>query len=278
MRASSILVTLVGLGVAGGSVYAARDYIETQATAAAAGQVATVAVLVASRDIPLGQPIEAHLVTTQNWPVDAVPAGVFVDPTLLLPDPGEEPRRAMRAIAQGELFTAARVSEWGEKVTIAQTLSEGTRAMAINVDAQTAVGGFVTPGDAVDIVLTRGDNETMRAVTILQNIRVLGVDQDSSEDSDAPVVARTVTVEVTPDQGQRLALAQRAGTLSLSLRDSTAAVDTELTAISLDDLLMVDPPAPEVEPEATEVAAPAPAPEPMRRSITIRRGLVISHE
>lgn len=275
MRLSSILVILIGLGVAGGSVYAARDYLETQATASAAGGVATVAVLVASRDIPLGQPIEPHLVTTQSWPVDAVPAGVFTDATLLLPDPGEEPRRALRAIAQGELFTQARVSDWGEKVTIAQTLGANTRAMAISVDAQSSVGGFVTPGDFVDVVLTQGGNEDLRTVTILQKIRVLGVDQDANEDSDAPAIARTVTVEVTPDQGQRLALAQQAGRLSLTLRDPTAPLDAALPAISLDDLLMNEPPPAPVEAEAD---APAPAPAPVRRSVVIRRAGVASTE
>lgn len=275
MRASSILVILIGLGVAGGSVYAARDYIETQAVASAADQIATVAVLVASRDIPLGQPIEPHLVTTQNWPVDAVPAGVYTDTTLLLADSGEEPRRARRAIAQGELFTLARVSDWGEKVTIAQTLGDNARAMAISVDAQSSVGGFVTPGDFVDVVMTQGGGDGLRAVTILQNIRVLGVDQDASEESDSPSVGRTVTVEVTPDQGQRLALAQQAGRLSLSLRDPTAATDTSLEAISLDDLLMAEPPAPVVEVAAE---APAPEPAPVRRRITIRRAGVVSTE
>ena len=278
MRVSSILIVVVGFGVAGGSVYAARDYLETQARTTAEGQVATVAVLVAARDIPLGQPIEAHMVTTQNWPADAVPLGVFTDPAGLLPGDDQEPRRAMRAIAQGELMTAARVSDWGEKVTIAQTLGENTRAMAINVDAQTAVGGFVTPGDSVDIVMTQGGGDGLRAVTILQNIRVIGVDQDSREDSDAPVVARTVTVEVTPEQGQRLALAQQAGRLSLSLRDPNAAENMDLPAISLNDLLMIEPP-PEPEPVAAEVEeAPVVQPPVVRRSIVVRRAGVVTNE
>ncbi|EYD76709.1 pilus assembly protein [Rubellimicrobium mesophilum DSM 19309] len=275
MRVSSILIVLIGFGVAGGSVYAARDYLEMQAKAGRDGQMATVAVLVAARDIALGQTIEPHMITTQDWPVDSVPPGVFTDSAMLLPDPGEQPRRAMRAIAQGELLTANRVSDWGEKVTIAQTLAEGTRAMAISVDAQTAVGGFVTPGDFVDIVLTQGGGEELRAVTILQNIRIIGVDQDASEQTDAPSVARTVTVEVTPDQGQRVALAQQAGKLSLSLRDPNASVDEALPAINLSDLLMIEKPAP-VEVSAPAEAAPEPA--PIRRSIVVRRAGVPTTE
>lgn len=273
MRLSSILIVLTGFGVAGGSVYAARDYLETQAEVARDSAISTVSVLVASRDIPFGQLIEPHMVTSMDWPADAVPAGTFTDPAALLPAEGQEPRRAMRAIAQGELMAASRVSGFGEKVTIAQTLGENTRAMAISVDATTAVGGFVTPGDFVDVVLTQGGNETLRAVTILQNIRVIGVDQDAREENDAPVVARTVTVEVTPDQGQRLALAQTAGKLSLSLRDPNAAEDMPLEAISLVDLLQIEP-AKEVEPVAV-AAAPAPAP---RRTVIIRRAGVATEE
>jgi pilus assembly protein CpaB len=211
-----------------------------------------------------------------TWPADSVPPGAFNDPASLLPTDGKEPRRAMRAIAQGELVSAARVSDFGEKVTIAQTLSANARAMAINVNAATAVGGFVTPGDFVDIVLTQGNGELLRTVTILQNIRVIGVDQDANENTDAPVVARTVTVEVTPEQGQRLALAQRAGELSLSLRDSNGAVDEVLPALNLNDLLQIE------EPKAVEtvetVDSKEPAPAPIRRSVTVIRGTEMSEQ
>ena len=71
-------------------------------------------------------------------------------------EPGGEPRRAMRPIGRGELIMAGKVSEFGQKVTIVDTLAPGTRAVSIRVDAVTSVGGFVTPGDFVDVLLTRG--------------------------------------------------------------------------------------------------------------------------
>ena len=238
MRFSSVFIAISGLAVAGGSVYAARDYIEAQAAASAATSPdALVKVLVAGRDILLGQPIEPQMLTTIDWPVGSAPAGIFTDAGLLLPGNGGEPRRALRAISQGELFLASNVSEFGQKVTIVQSLNDGQRAMAIEVNAETAVGGFVTPGDYVDIVMTHGRDETLQAVTILQNIRIIGVDQDADEQSDAPEIARTVTVEVTPEQGQRLALAQQAGTLSLALRTQSETVDEPLESIRLSDLL-----------------------------------------
>ena len=96
------------------------------------------------------------MLTTISWPRSAVPSGVFTDYSRLIPQDGQEARRAKRALSQGELLLMSKVSKFGEKVTIVQTLGVNTRAMAIKVDATTAVGGFVTPGDRVDIVMTQG--------------------------------------------------------------------------------------------------------------------------
>lgn len=254
MRLGSLLTTIVGLGVAGGSAYLASNHFETERAATAASGTELVEVIVAGRDITMGQAIEPHLLTTISWPSDAVPQGVFTAYEFLLPQSGNQPRRAKRAISQGELVLASKVSEFGEKVTIVQTLGPNLRAMAIKVDAETAVGGFVTPGDFVDIVLTQGRAESLRAVTILQGIRVIGVDQDADEQKDTPGVARTVTVEVSPEQGQKLALAQKAGTLSLSLRtlDSTKE-DEPLESIKLSDVLQELSPIPDGEKSPTIV-------------------------
>ncbi|MEX0302377.1 MAG: Flp pilus assembly protein CpaB, partial [Leisingera sp.] len=164
---------------------------------------------------------------------------------------------------QGELIRASRISKFGEKVTIVQTLSPDHRAMAIKVSAETAVGGFVTPGDRVDVLLTQGRGIDLKTVTILQNARVVGVDQDANEESETPGVARTVTVEVTPEQGQRLALAQRAGTLSLTLRTLDAPdEDVPLESIGLGDVLRNQPP----EAEGA----------PVRKTVLIRRGTEVT--
>ncbi|MGR3321635.1 MAG: Flp pilus assembly protein CpaB [Pseudooceanicola sp.] len=252
MRIGSILVAFIGLGVAGGSAFLARDLIETRSANAAVGaESAVVYVIAANRDITFGQPIEGHMLTTIAWPRDAVPSGVFNDFDEVLPAAGHQPRRAKRSIAQGELLRSSSISSFGEKVTITQTLGPNGRAMAIKVNAETAVGGFVTPGDFVDIVLTQGRQETLRAVTILQNVRIIGVDQQSDERIDTPEVARTVTVEVTPEQGQKLALAQQAGTLSLTLRTLDSVADSPLESIRLGDLMRDVSPVPEDAPAKT---------------------------
>lgn len=265
MGMRSILVVILGLGVAGGSVYLARDYVDSsRATAAVDKHPELASVVVAARDIGFGQPIDRSMLTTIDWPRSALPPGAVTSMAAMLPASGEPPRRAKRAMAQGELLLSSKVSAFGEKVTLVQTLGPNQRAMAIKVDAATAVGGFVTPGDKVDVLLTQGRKDTtnLRTVTILQNVRVLGVDQNANEAKDQPEVARTVTVEVTPEQGQTLALAQRAGSLSLSLRTLTDAIDKPLDSIKLSDVLR------DKSPEPT-----APAKKP---TITVRRANKVS--
>ncbi|MEE9427817.1 MAG: Flp pilus assembly protein CpaB [Paracoccaceae bacterium] len=250
MGMRSVLVAILGIAVAGGSAYGAREYLtELKQNAAAETQPGLVSVVIAGRDIPFGNAIQPQMLQVISWPSAALPPGAVTTLATLVADPGDPMRRAKRTISQGELILLSKISEFGEKVTIVQGLGANLRAMAVKVDAETAVGGFVTPGDRVDVILTQGRDETLRAVTILQNLRVIAVDQDFDENTDQPEVARTVTLEVNPASGQKLALAQKAGTLSLSLRTLDGAVDEPLESIRLSDLLR------EVSPIEEEISA-----------------------
>ncbi|CUH49230.1 Flp pilus assembly protein CpaB [Ruegeria atlantica] len=252
MRIRPIITTFFGIAIASGSVFLAKDYIQFNTTAPSATTNADlVEIYVARSEIAFGQTIENHHVTTHLWPREALPAGVFTELGVLVPDSRQKLRRAKGRFYPGEVMLLSKVSNFGEKVTLVQKLGENTRAMAIEVDAVTAVGGFVTPGDWVDIVLTQGARMDLRAVTILQNIRVIGVDQQSEELSDQPEIARTITVEVTPQQGQRLALAQKAGTLSLTLRTLDGVEDEPMEMVRLRDLLQEEGPTEEVETQPT---------------------------
>ncbi|WP_136644775.1 Flp pilus assembly protein CpaB [Tabrizicola sp. YIM 78059] len=264
MRITSLLTFVAGLAVAGGSAYMVRDLMETK-YAQVEAQACTndlVKVVIATQDIPFGKVIDAGKLAVIDWPASALPPGAFTDPAALLPAAGTDPRRAKMALAKGDLLLASKVSGFGEKVTIVQSLGPNRRAIAIKVTAETGVGGFVTPGDKVDVILTHGRSEDLKTVTILQNIRVIGVDQDANAETDKPGVARTVTLEVTADEGQRLALAQQAGTLSLALRTIENEDEPVLEAISLRDVLR--------EPEPQDVAAPE---EVTVRSVVVRRGV-----
>ena len=269
MRASSIVLALIGLAVAGGSAQLARELM-TAPQADAASAAAMVTVMTAAAEIRRGDLILPHMLIAQSWPAGSVPAGSFTDAAPLLPAEGGEPRRALRSLVAGEVILEGKISGFGEKVTIAQSLSPNARAMAIKVDAVTAVGGFITPGDYVDVLLTRGDSETLMTDTILRNIRVVAVDQSDDELIDKPDVAATVTVEVTAEQGQVIALAQNAGTLSLALRTPGSDDAKPIERLRLSDLV----PEPKAEPvvEVLEAVA-APVIVPPRRTVLVRRGI-----
>jgi pilus assembly protein CpaB len=264
MRIASLLTLIAGLGVAGGSAYLARDLLEAKYAQGEVKQCTNelVRVVVATQDIAFGKVIDSTKLETIDWPASAVPPGGFTQVSVLLPASGTEPRRAKMAIAKGELILASKVSNFGEKVTIVQSLGPNSRAISIKVTAETGVGGFVTPGDKVDVMLTHGKADGLKTVTIIQNIRVIGVDQDANADKEKPGVARTVTLEVTAEDSQRLALAQKAGTLSLVLRTVENEDESILEAISLRDVLR--------EPEPVEGVAPE---EVTVRSVVVRRGI-----
>jgi len=191
------------------------------------------AVLVATRHLKIGNNLVSKDMQWQEWPQSSVFDGAITkdsleNPNDVLPLAG----RLRRNIAEGEpLMHSALVRE--EKGNfVAATLGKGMRAMAIKVKAESSVGGFVTPGDYVDVIMTYDirlpSDEKIRdaaisviskkaAQTVLENIRVVAVDQEAKEIEET-AIARTVTLEVSPKQSERLALANAMGALSLTLR------------------------------------------------------------
>jgi len=243
MRIKPIITTVFGIAIAAGSVFVANNQLlNSGGSSGSATQSESVEIYLARSEIAFGQTIERHLLTVQSWPSELLPPGAFSDISALVPENPGQLRRAKGRFYPGEVVIASKVSNFGEKVTLVQKLGENTRAMAIKVDAVTAVGGFVTPGDYVDIVLTQGRELELSAVTILQKIRVIGVDQQSEESNEQVEIARTITVEVTPEDGQRLALAQKAGELSLTLRTLDGVEDKPLEMVRLRDLLQEESP------------------------------------
>ncbi|MEZ5826063.1 MAG: Flp pilus assembly protein CpaB [Geminicoccaceae bacterium] len=259
MRSKGLLVLLLGLGLAGGSVLVTHQMLSQSSQTPGEVEAKTTSQIVIARgDIPFGTNIEPQMVTAVRWPEEHIPDGAFLTLEELLGEGNKEPRRARRTISAGDPLVVAKVSNFGEKVTIADHISPSRRAIALRVNDVSGVGGFVTPGDRVDILLTRSSGQgDMEAHTIMQDITVRATDQIADEDRDKPNVVRTVTVEVTPDQAQRLALAQQAGTLSLTLRNGGSNdAPKSLQPVNLDELFN------EKRPEA---GAPVP-------SVIINRG------
>jgi pilus assembly protein CpaB len=238
MRVRGLLMLVIGLFLAGGSVLFAHSYLQKMSSSPGEAQAREVAAIVVARgEIAYGAPIHFEMLRLQEWPKDAIPPEAFISLEEVLGTGDQEPRRARRSLVAGEPVLRTKVSRFGEKVTIADIIDPTKRAMAIRVNDVSGVAGFVTPGDRVDILLTRRlDNDNMITTTVLQHIVVRGTDQLADVDVDKPNVVRTVTIEVTPEEAQRVALAQEAGTLSLTLRNLSASARPELRALSVDEL------------------------------------------
>ncbi|MEM9637802.1 MAG: Flp pilus assembly protein CpaB [Pseudomonadota bacterium] len=270
MRMIFGLVLLAGLGLAGGAVYMAKNYIGTyQAELARAKQnqaqvVPTQTVYVASRALQYGEQLTKEDVRPVAWPQTAIPEGTFSDLEVLFPAHEEEPRLIVRAMEKDEAILTVKVTEPGEDIGLTTRLEKGMRAFAIRVDVASGVSGFLRPGDRVDVYWT-GRIETASGsedVTKLidTSIRLIAVDQDDKTTNGARI-ARTVTVAVRPEQVAALAQAQSTGSLSLSLVG--VGDDTQLSEIEVDQVSLL----------GLEQAAPAPVVEQKREcSIRTRRG------
>jgi pilus assembly protein CpaB len=218
LRSIASLAVALFLGLI--AVFLVRSYVlsRTGGQAAASARANLTPVVVAALPIERGVVLKAPMLKVVSYPSTAVPQGAFKTVAEL----AGNPRTALRAMAANEPVMAEKLSGSGGKANLSVTLAPGMRAVSIKSDEVLGVGGFVLPGDRVDILLTRSIEHGATATTITQvlaeNAQVVGVDQSSDVQADKPVVAKAVTVEVTPDQAQAISLAHSVGTISLSLR------------------------------------------------------------
>ena len=160
MRRVFGLVLLLGIALAGGAVYLAKDRIaqyqaaNAQAQAALAEIVPTKTVYVAQGPLKYGQKLTKEDVRAVAWPENAIPEGAFVDLVALFPENTDELRVVLRQMEKDEAILALKVTEPGEDTGLTSRLARGTRAFAIKVDVSSGVSGFLRPGDRVDIYWT----------------------------------------------------------------------------------------------------------------------------
>ncbi len=239
MNFRAIGTLAIGVMLAAAAVIVVNHKLENQsATAPAAAALPTTTVLVAAADVPFAGRIEAAHVRPVQWPADAVPQGSFRSAEELLGD-GSQTRVALRAIAAGEPLLQSKISGFGGRATMSSVVDENNRAFTIQVNEVSGVAGFLLPGDRVDILMTRTPENEREPVTytILQNIVVRGIDQSADEGRNQPKVVRAVTVEVSPTDAQKLALAQTVGTLSLALRSVATTGEAPTRMVSVADLI-----------------------------------------
>ncbi len=258
MRVVFGLVLVLGVALAGGAMYLAKDRIAQYQNVLASQQaklaeaVTTTEVFVANRQIRYGEPLTRADVRPVAWPENAVPAGAFADALELFPEGDDNPRVVLRVMERDEPILRVKVTEPGQDAGVASRLGRGMRAFAITVDVASGVSGFLRPGDRVDVYWTGEGNGRDVTRLIQANVQIIAIDQDDDIDRNRPSIARTVTVEAKPEQIASLAQAQATGRLSLALvgvSDDTVAEGIEVDS---DQLLGVERPA-EVAEQAPEV-------------------------
>ncbi len=232
MRAFPVISLVLSIALGIGAVFLGKTYFtrtpEPEAPMAVETVKApqTVRILVADRTLEAGEPVEAGNVHYAEWPEDMLPAGALTSLSLL--DTGTEtPYHARGLLIEGEPVVLEKLALTAPRSTLSTNIEEGHRAVSIQVSSVTGVSGFVLPDDRVDVIMVSEPDPDRRrarpqAELILQDVRVLAIDQTVETAEDGAMPAETVTLEVTPDGAARISLASSIGKLSLALRGKRA--------------------------------------------------------
>jgi len=215
MRGNNILILVVAIVLGGIAAFLARNWLLSRQTQA----VASKTIVVAAQSLPFGTQLTDNNVQVIGWAAETLPVGAFPSKQALFKD-GH--RTALGAIAKGEPILVSKVTGPGQRASLSSLIDKDKRAITIRVDDVRGVAGFILPNDHVDVVLNHSasTNSGKQEVSdiLLQDVKVIAVDQLASDRKDRPVVAKAVTLEVTPYQAQKIALATNVGHLSLILR------------------------------------------------------------
>jgi pilus assembly protein CpaB len=263
MRLGSVVMLLVALTFGVAAAFLAKTLLEDNSSqpqvAATAPPVEMGTIVVAAEPLRYGVELSRVNLRELEWPAGAVPAGAFAKVRDLLD--GKERRVALSAIEVNEPLLDWKITGPGQRASLSARIDEGRKAVSIRVTEVFGVSGFVLPGERVDILLTRmerqnGGNavgqEDAYTDVLLQDVPVLAADQLADERSENPAVAKTVTVSVTTEQAQKLALASSVGQLSLVLRSAGSVAAQTTRRVSLSDLNTVAAPVAVSQPGETK--------------------------
>jgi pilus assembly protein CpaB len=253
VRPNNRIILFVAILMGGIAAFLARNWMESHSRALAARDTLGT-IVVAAQPLGFGAEVNANSVTEIPWVAGALPEGAFVGKDELLKDG----RRVVLApLGRGEPILRSKVTGPGQRALLSSLLDEGKRAVTLRVDDVRGVAGFILPGDFVDVVLIAEDGPPRRenySDILLQHVKVLAVDQLASERQEQPTVAKAVTVEVTPEQAQKVLLATNIGKLSLILRRPEEGNADYGRRVTERDLGRID--------QRTVGEAPRPAPPP----------------
>jgi pilus assembly protein CpaB len=228
LRALVLVIAVAASGLTAWFINSMGSEPAAPAVVAESIQAPVTDVLVASADLIPGKVLAEEDLRWRPWPLDAAGPG-FINRTIKPNAISELKGYVVRSqFVSGEPIRDDKLSSTASSL-LAGMLPPGKRAVAIRVSAESTAGGFILPHDRVDVILT-STPETERQAgstsrTLLNNIRVLAVDQQANESQGKAVVGETVTLELDPFQAEIVATGKASGTLSLALRSSADSND-----------------------------------------------------
>ena len=257
------VVFYAAIVVAAGATYGVYRLLQHNRESA---RIATVPVVVSLVDLPEGSTIDRNMVTANPWPVPTIPAGAFSTPDSVVG------RVTRVAVFKGEPLVPGRLAPVGTGPGLEVKITPGKRAMALRINDVAGISGFIQPNSRVDVMVTLTNTNEGKAQQVaklfMENMRVLSVGHEVQRDAQGkPSNAATATIEVTPEEAERLAVAASQGSIQLVLRGygDPDSIDTK-GATSRDVLsqLRLEQAAPvrTVSRPAPRPRRPAPEPEP----------------
>ncbi len=246
MRTSTVVMIAFAVVFGLLAVFVAQTWLASQAEMrmknidAQKKPIATNTIVVANRTLQYGVELDAAMLREMTWPTESMPAGAFATISEFL---SAGRRVVLTPIEPNEPVLAVKVTGPGQRATLSALVGEGMKAVTVRVSDVEGVGGFVLPGDRVDVVMTRQvDKGNATTEVVLQDTRVLAIDQSADTRSAKPAVAKAVTLEVNTVGAQKVWLAASVGTLSLLLRKAGETGSERTRRVTLDDLSTLEAP------------------------------------
>lgn len=239
MKPARLIILAAAVGAAGLAGMIAMQMTGTQQVVMQQAEAIiqreeTVNVLVSAENLPIGSRLNEKAMRWANWPASAVVEGFITDKTA--PQAMQDLNGAVvrMPLFAGEPVRREKIADSSSRVMSA-LLPAGKRAVATEISVSTGAGGFILPNDRVDIIMVRRQNGNFVTENVLDNIRVLAIDQQIQEQQDGSkaVIGTTATLELTPDQAKIISVAQQmAERLTLALRSAADAQDPDTRAAS----------------------------------------------
>ncbi len=276
MQLRALIMLALALIMGGITVFLVNTFLQREVSDLGRVQeIRTVPVVVAATDLKVGTKLEAVMVQVADWPAEVAPEGTFKDVATLI---GEKPPVVLQEIRRGEIVLPYKLSPHGARGGLPSRILEDQRAITVPVTEVTGVGGFVMPGDFVDVMHTSaiGRRDELPVTRILlQNVLVLGIDQVSSQDRGEPKIVNAITLQVSTEAAQRLTLGLATGSITLILRNEFDASLLAASDVTWQDLVPFIP-----EPQKTRVVKrqrrePVAVPKPQ---VEVIRGLQVTKQ